>query len=103
MIAFSSRPIDACRGDSGGPIMAFISNRWQLVGITSVGYGCAVPGHSGVYTRVAYYIPFIETVTKGKQTKYPSVTAIPFNAGHRLTTAVINLAMLTFVMSIGDA
>ncbi|CAF4781406.1 unnamed protein product, partial [Rotaria sp. Silwood2] len=35
---------DTCQGDSGGPLMAFVNNVWQLHGITSNGYGCALPG-----------------------------------------------------------
>ncbi|CAF3628079.1 unnamed protein product [Rotaria sordida] len=66
---------DACLGDSGGPIMAFVDNRWQIVGLISNGYGCALPGHSGIYTRVAYYIPFIETIKNQNQTIYSSVIA----------------------------
>ena len=86
--------------------MAFVSNRWHLVGITSIGYGCGLPGHSGIYTRVAYFIPFIETIINGNQTKYPSVTTSPFNAGDRLRTtaiAAISLAVLAFHMSSADA
>ncbi|CAF3819365.1 unnamed protein product [Rotaria sordida] len=66
---------DAFLGDSGGPIMAFVDNRWQIVGLISNGYGCALPGHSGIYTRVAYYIPFIETIKNQNQTMYSSVIA----------------------------
>ncbi|CAF4302552.1 unnamed protein product, partial [Rotaria magnacalcarata] len=35
---------DSCQGDSGSPIMAFFGNRWYIMGITSIGYGCALPG-----------------------------------------------------------
>ena len=86
--------------------MAFVSNRWELVGIISNGFGCGLPGHSGIYTRLAYFIPFIDTVTRGNQTKYPSVTTSPFNASDRLKTtliAVISLAVLSLVMSMADA
>jgi trypsin len=45
---------DTCQGDSGGPIFT-TDNRGQttLVGITSFGYGCAMPLVPGVYTSVA--------------------------------------------------
>ncbi|CAF3014864.1 unnamed protein product [Rotaria sp. Silwood2] len=46
---------DTCQGDSGGPLMAFVNNVWQLYGLTSYGYGCALPGSPGVYTRVTHY------------------------------------------------
>ena len=36
------------------------TNRWQLVGITSYGYGCARAEYPGVYTRVSMYIEWID-------------------------------------------
>lgn len=63
--------------------MAFVANRWQLMGITSDGYKCALPGHSGIYTRIAYYIPFIDSIKNTNQTIIPTATAAPPNSGHR--------------------
>lgn len=47
---------DTCQGDSGGPLVVFEEDRWQIVGITSWGFGC---GDGGVYTRVGYYLDWI--------------------------------------------
>lgn len=44
--------IDSCTGDSGGPMMVYIDDQWQLVGITAWGEGCAEPGYYGVYTKI---------------------------------------------------
>lgn len=45
--------IDACSGDSGGPILAPAEDGGQiLVGIVSWGEGCAEPGFPGVYAQV---------------------------------------------------
>jgi len=50
---------DSCSGDSGGPLIVYESNHWELAGITSFGDGCAEPGRYGVYTRVSHYLDFI--------------------------------------------
>jgi secreted trypsin-like serine protease len=79
--------------------MAFVSNTWQLVGITSEGYGCALPGHSGVYTRVAYYIPFIDTIKNETQTQFTAVTAGPYSGCDKLqTTMIINIGFITLTV-----
>ncbi|CAF1226006.1 unnamed protein product [Adineta steineri] len=55
---------DTCQGDSGGPLTMFTtSNQWELVGLTSYGYGCAEAQAMGVYTRVAYYQSWINQTT----------------------------------------
>jgi trypsin len=41
---------DACTGDSGGPLY---DSTGLVVGITSWGVGCALPGKPGVYARVS--------------------------------------------------
>ncbi len=52
--------VDTCYGDSGGPLMAFVNDRWVLAGITSSGHECALPGYPGIYTRVSAFISFID-------------------------------------------
>lgn len=41
------------------------SNQWVLVGVTSYGQGCARAEYSGIYTRVAVYESWINSVTGG--------------------------------------
>ena len=42
---------DACQGDRGGPL--FDSENKALVGVTSLGNGCALAGFPGVYARIS--------------------------------------------------
>ena len=51
--------IDACVGDSGGPIVIWNDSDWEQVGIVSFGEGCAQANYYGVYTRVASFEDFI--------------------------------------------
>ena len=48
--------------DSGGPMVCFdaADDQWLLSGVVSVGYGCARSGFPGIYTRVPYFIDWIQ-------------------------------------------
>ncbi len=53
---------DVCGGDSGGPLTRdpdTPGGERVLVGIVSVGHGCALPAYPAVYTRVSYYLDWI--------------------------------------------
>ncbi|KAJ8039118.1 Acrosin [Holothuria leucospilota] len=52
---------DSCQqGDSGGPVvLKNAADQWEVIGITSWGYGCADVQKPGVYTRVYYYRDWI--------------------------------------------
>lgn len=54
---------DACSGDSGGPLLCKDSaGRWTIFGITSFGDGCGKKGKYGVYSKVANYVKWIESI-----------------------------------------
>lgn len=64
---FANGGRDACRGDSGGPLMVHAGAERVLAGVVSWGEGCGRKGRFGVYTRVARFLPWLRQVTGGAQ------------------------------------
>lgn len=61
----ASGSVDACVGDSGGPLLLWQaeSQRWQQLGIISWGTACDASGAYGVYTNLSNFLPWIELHT----------------------------------------
>ncbi|KAH9645007.1 hypothetical protein HF086_003337 [Spodoptera exigua] len=55
--------IDTCEGDSGGPLQFGSTSCYHtVIGVTSYGKDCGILGSAGMYTRVSYYLPWIEGI-----------------------------------------
>lgn len=54
---------DSCDGDSGGPLQTISDDSIAatIIGIVSYGLVCGSPVYPSVYTRVAFYIDWIES------------------------------------------
>jgi len=57
---------DTCQGDSGGPLIRMVGNQPMIMGLTSWGFGCALPGLPGVYTSTAHFRNWISSTISWK-------------------------------------
>ncbi|CAD7084050.1 unnamed protein product [Hermetia illucens] len=63
--ALSKGAMDTCQGDSGGPLICEKDGKEFVVGITSRGSGCGIPGVPSLYTLVEPFKGWInETVQR---------------------------------------
>ena len=61
---FEEGGVDACGGDSGGPLSCEYRGRFYLTGVTSWGYRCALPHKYGVYANMFELTPWVKEVIK---------------------------------------
>ncbi|KAK7162344.1 hypothetical protein R3I94_004870 [Phoxinus phoxinus] len=55
---------ESCRGHDGSPLVTRYEGTYFLTGVVSWGKGCHRPGYYGIYTKVANFLKWIETVVK---------------------------------------
>ncbi|RWS30957.1 Serine proteinase stubble-like protein [Leptotrombidium deliense] len=53
---------DSCQGDSGGPLGIVWNDRVTQIGVVSFGEGCGRRGYPGIYTRVAAFRKWIDSI-----------------------------------------
>lgn len=51
--------VDACAGDSGGPLFIIEDGAIVQLGVTSFGNGCALANFYGIYTSVTHMLPWL--------------------------------------------
>ncbi|MFM1964712.1 MAG: hypothetical protein RL134_437 [Actinomycetota bacterium] len=85
----SSLIIDTCQGDSGGPLYAGTAAGPRLLGLVSVGVGCAgfddrgdelTDKTPGVYTRITPYLNWLTQVGVRQAPSAPRITAVSTGA-----------------------
>ncbi|XP_076368480.1 serine protease 1 [Tachypleus tridentatus] len=54
--------IDSCAGDSGGPLLYKVNEKWEIHGITSFGEGCGKMGKYGIYSKVINFVEWIKEI-----------------------------------------
>lgn len=64
---------DACSGDSGGPMVIRFGDTWFLAGLVSWGEGCGRLDNFGVYTKVHYYLDWIDQTMANYETELKKV------------------------------
>jgi secreted trypsin-like serine protease len=71
---------DTCQGDSGGPLYnsdtVNSQNKFVVSGIVSYGVGCAQATYPGVYTRVSYYLDWINNQTSSSHNNSSDLSRI---------------------------
>ncbi|KAG5680328.1 hypothetical protein PVAND_009840 [Polypedilum vanderplanki] len=59
---YKNKTVDACLGDSGGPLSILDNGRYYLLGITSAGFDCARPLQPGIYHNVQKTYKWIQNI-----------------------------------------
>ena len=91
--------IDACAGDSGGPLYLRVDGQQMQAGIVSFGVGCGLPLFYGIYTDISFFIPWLSEfipvpeqsaeliLSRQESTDNPSVSGGDDSAGESFLSA----------------
>jgi len=68
MICAGGNGLDSCQGDGGSPLSCVDdAGRYHVVGLSSWGNGCALPGKFGVYTDVRTKVQWVKQTVSGRE------------------------------------
>lgn len=88
---FQEAVADACRGDSGGPLLAAVTQGYVQVGLVSGGNYCHQDGdHYGTYTRVSAFSDWIAATMAGET---PQVDLRPSEPNYNLPPTFGNVTL----------
>jgi hypothetical protein len=83
LCAGNNAGVDACKGDSGGPLIRNDQGQRELVGLVSWGAGCGLPRTARIFTDVGFYHDWIEQAKREAESgviKYLGCTTTLFTA-----------------------
>ncbi|XP_034039967.1 LOW QUALITY PROTEIN: vitamin K-dependent protein C [Thalassophryne amazonica] len=79
------KKMDACEGDSGGPMVTLYRDTWFLIGLVSWGEGCGMEDKFGIYTKVSNYNEWINRMREEwDPAKQPQLSPTHPNEPHSL-------------------
>nr|XP_039274225.1 uncharacterized protein LOC120348165 isoform X1 [Styela clava] len=79
--------VDACRHDTGGPLVCYRNSTWRQYGIVSSQYGCGNPMAPTYYTKISFYKDWIErTIGEPLSTPWQVTTSMKMPIDTTATT-----------------
>jgi len=93
-----------CNGDSGGPLFVSTDEGYVLIGLTSFGHPDCSKGHPTIFTRISYFVDWIESVVgKLESTAYeiPIVNGPPPNSGTTTSNPNMGFSLAAIIAFVG--